>query len=89
MRVRASVSKPKYGWGEVNHTSIGTVRIVRVEPPELKVDFPKQKGWSGMIKEMEVVGGITTTTTTTTTVATTTVATKTTSTASPTLSIYK
>ena len=54
MRVRASISKPRYDWGYVDHTSIGPVHSLE-DPDEVIVDFPEQHGWRGLISELEVV----------------------------------
>ena len=51
VRVRASVSRPEYGWGDVDHASIGQVR--RLGP--VIVDFPEQEGWQAVASELEVV----------------------------------
>ena len=51
VRVRASVSRPEYGWGDVDHASIGQVR--RLGP--VIVDFPEQEGWKALASELEVV----------------------------------
>ena len=56
MRVRDSVGTPHHGWGEVDRSSVGTVRVL---PPSdgktLVIDFPEQKAWSGLLSEVEVV----------------------------------
>ena len=60
LRVRASISRPTYGWGDVDHTSIGSVQeLVHAvnpdHPDEVIIDFPEQDGWRGLTSEMEVV----------------------------------
>lgn len=55
MRVRASVSTPKYKWGTVNHSSIGTVVSVSSNGKDIKVDFEQQANWTGLESEMELV----------------------------------
>ena len=56
MRVRDSVVTPHHGWGDVDHTSVGTVRVL---PPSgyqtLVIDFPEHEAWSGLLSEVEVV----------------------------------
>ena len=54
VRVRSSISKPRYDWGYVDHTSIGPVHSLE-DPDEVIVDFPEQHGWRGLIAELEVV----------------------------------
>ena len=53
VRVRASVTRPEYGWGYVNHTSIGPVHSLTKD--EVTVDFPEQAFWIGLTSELEVV----------------------------------
>ena len=54
VRVRASVSKPEYGWGDVDHISIGQVDSLE-DSDEVIVDFPEQGGWRALTSELEVV----------------------------------
>ena len=54
VRVRGSVSKPEYGWGDVDHTSIGQVDSLEGSD-EVLVDFPEQDGWRALTSELEVV----------------------------------
>ena len=54
--MRASVDTPFYGWGDVDHDSVGVVSILPTEGGQyLVVDFPEQKDWQGVMEEMEVV----------------------------------
>ena len=53
VRVRASVSKPEYGWGDVDHMSIGQVDSLE-DSDEVIVDFPEQH-WRALTSELEVV----------------------------------
>lgn len=55
VRVKASVTTPKYKWGSVNHGSVGTVVSISPNGKDVKVDFPQQTNWTGLIAEMEVV----------------------------------
>ena len=55
VRVRASVSRPTFGWGDVDHTSIG--RIQSFNDEQVIVDFPEQGSWRGLNSELEVVVG--------------------------------
>ena len=55
VRVRPTVSTPKYKWGSVNHRSIGIVSSISPNGRDLTVDFPMQSNWTGLISEMEVV----------------------------------
>ena len=55
VRVKPSVTTPKYKWGSVNHSSIGTVVSLSSNGKDVKVDFPQQANWTGLISEMEVV----------------------------------
>lgn len=55
VRVKSSVTTPKYKWGSVNHGSVGTVVSISPNGKDVKVDFPQQTNWTGLIAEMEVV----------------------------------
>jgi hypothetical protein len=53
VRVRRSVSSPKYGWGEVDHDSIGVVTRVD-DDGDAHVDFPAQSSWLAVASELEI-----------------------------------
>ena len=55
VRVRPTVSTPKYKWGSVNHRSVGIVSSISPNGRDITVDFPMQSNWTGLICEMEVV----------------------------------
>ena len=55
VRVRPTVSTPKYKWGSVNHRSVGIVSSISPNGRDITVDFPMQSNWTGLISEMEVV----------------------------------
>ncbi|XP_028033518.1 probable E3 ubiquitin-protein ligase HERC2 [Bombyx mandarina] len=55
VRVRAAVTQPRYKWGCIDHTSVGTVTAVSTNGRDLTVDFPQQPGWTGQVSEMELV----------------------------------
>lgn len=55
VRVKASISTPRYKWGYVTHESIGIVTGISPNGHDLTVDFPKQQNWTGLINEMEIV----------------------------------
>ena len=56
VRVKGSVSRPVFGWGDVNHTSIGPLHSFDEDrPDQVLVDFPEQAGWRGLTSELEVV----------------------------------
>ncbi|KPJ06671.1 putative E3 ubiquitin-protein ligase HERC2 [Papilio machaon] len=55
VRVRAAVTQPRYKWGCIDHTCIGTVTGVSGNGRDLRVDFPQQPGWTGQVSEMELV----------------------------------
>ena len=56
VRVRDSIVTPLHGWGNVDHTSVGTVRVLPSEGGQtLVIDFPEQSSWSGLVSELEVV----------------------------------
>nr|XP_012152188.1 PREDICTED: E3 ubiquitin-protein ligase HERC2 [Megachile rotundata] len=55
VRVKASVTVPKYKWGSVNHQSVGVVTGIINNGKDVSVDFPQQSGWTGCSIEMERV----------------------------------
>ncbi|CAK1599489.1 unnamed protein product [Parnassius mnemosyne] len=55
VRVRAAVTQPRYKWGCVDHTCVGTVTGISSNGRDLTVDFPQQPGWTGQVSEMELV----------------------------------
>ncbi|XP_072748341.1 E3 ubiquitin-protein ligase HERC2 [Anoplolepis gracilipes] len=55
VRVKASVTEPKYNWGSVNHHCVGVVTAITNNGKNVSVDFPQQHGWTGCVSEMEKV----------------------------------
>ncbi|CAH2068345.1 unnamed protein product, partial [Iphiclides podalirius] len=55
VRVRAAVTQPRYKWGCIDHTCVGTVTGISSNGRDLTVDFPQQPGWTGQVSEMELV----------------------------------
>ncbi|XP_077559435.1 E3 ubiquitin-protein ligase HERC2 isoform X3 [Haemaphysalis longicornis] len=61
VRVRPTVNQPKYKWGSVTRSSIGTVTSecsalnVSRSGRDVTVDFPQQSNWMGLVSEMERV----------------------------------
>jgi hypothetical protein len=53
VRVKAGVT-PSHGWGSVTKDHIGVVVMID-GVGGVTVDFPSQKGWSGVLSEMELV----------------------------------
>ncbi|KAG1964487.1 tripartite motif-containing protein 5-like isoform X4 [Pimephales promelas] len=54
VRVKPSITTPKHNWGEhVTHTSVGVVKEIKFD--DVIVDFPKHKGWKGILSEMELI----------------------------------
>ncbi|XP_066533400.1 uncharacterized protein [Hoplias malabaricus] len=53
VRVKASVSTPKFQWGEASHISVGVVTVLNGE--KMTVDFPEHKSWKGIVSEMELL----------------------------------
>lgn len=58
VRVKASVTTPKHGWGPVKATSIGTLHRIDSDGDVL-IDFKELplKYWTGRISEIELVAG--------------------------------
>ena len=55
VRVRPSVTRPMEGWGDVKAGSVGTVTEMTNGGVKCNIDFPEQKGWIGVVAEMEGV----------------------------------
>jgi hypothetical protein len=51
--VLPSVSSPRYGWGSVTYSSVGTVTAVGSST--ITVDFPEQSGWAAAVGELLVI----------------------------------
>ena len=51
--MQPSVSRPKYGWGDVTYSSVGTVTAVGSST--ITVDFPEQSGWAAAVGELLVI----------------------------------
>ncbi|KAA0163185.1 hypothetical protein FNF28_04410 [Cafeteria roenbergensis] len=57
VRVKPSVSSPKYGWGPVSAGDVGTI-VGFDSDGDMKVNFPgKAASWTGFPSEMELVSG--------------------------------
>lgn len=52
-KVKSSCERPKYGWGDITHNSIGTV--VKSFTDGFTFNFPEQNDWFGVIEEMEEI----------------------------------
>ena len=55
VRVRPSVTTPKYKWGSVTHRSVGTVIAIESNRCDATVNFLEQERWIGLLSEMERV----------------------------------
>ncbi|CAG9815802.1 unnamed protein product [Phaedon cochleariae] len=55
VRVKSTVTAPRYKWGYVTHDSVGVVTAISPNGHDLTVDFSKQQNWTGLIAEMEIV----------------------------------
>ncbi|KAL7871657.1 hypothetical protein SRHO_G00066400 [Serrasalmus rhombeus] len=53
VRVKASVSTPKYKWGGASHNSVGVVS--EIDGESLTVHFPEHTSWNGIVSEMELL----------------------------------
>ncbi|XP_076870833.1 LOW QUALITY PROTEIN: E3 ubiquitin-protein ligase HERC2 [Brachyhypopomus gauderio] len=58
VRVKPSVTTPKYKWGSVTHRSVGSVKAFSANGKDVIVDFPQQSHWTGLLSEMELVPSI-------------------------------
>ena len=54
VRVKASVSTPRHGWGRVKAGDVGVVHYMATSADTISVNFPAQSGWSGVQAEMEL-----------------------------------
>ncbi len=55
VRVRPSVTTPKYKWGSVTHRSVGTVIAIDPNRLDVTVNFAEQTRWTGLLSEMQRV----------------------------------
>lgn len=55
VKVKASVSVPRYKWGSVSHTSIGTVTSISANGRDAAIDFPQHAHWTGLLSELDLV----------------------------------
>lgn len=53
VRVRASVTEPRHGWGPVTSTSVGVISDINLASSSCTVNFPEHSTWTGAIDEME------------------------------------
>ncbi|TSK42064.1 E3 ubiquitin-protein ligase HERC2 [Bagarius yarrelli] len=58
VRVKQTVTTPKYKWGSVTHRSVGAVKAFSANGKDVIVDFPQQSHWTGLLSEMELVPSI-------------------------------
>ncbi|KAK6487232.1 E3 ubiquitin-protein ligase HERC2 isoform X2 [Huso huso] len=58
VRVKASVTTPKYKWGSITHRSVGVIKAFSANGKDVIVDFPQQSHWTGLLSEMELVPSI-------------------------------
>ena len=56
VRVKRSVKEPRYGWGSVSHSSVGTF-VEYDSDGDPVVDFPEQSGWHARADELEPASG--------------------------------
>ena len=53
VRVKPTVDRPRYKWGNVKRGSVGVV--AGIKKGDVIVDFPEQPRWHGLMKELEPV----------------------------------
>ncbi|XP_067368465.1 E3 ubiquitin-protein ligase HERC2 isoform X5 [Channa argus] len=58
VRVKSTVTTPKYKWGSVTHRSVGVVKAFSANGKDVIVDFPQQSHWTGLLSEMELVPSV-------------------------------
>ena len=51
VRIKKSVSNPRYGWGAINHDMTGILK--RISGKKVYLDFPTHAGWEGLLCEIE------------------------------------
>lgn len=55
VRVKPSVTEPKYMWGYIDHNCVGVVTGIHNGGKDVSIDFPQQNSWAGCAAEMERV----------------------------------
>ncbi|XP_045543165.1 E3 ubiquitin-protein ligase HERC2 isoform X2 [Salmo salar] len=58
VRVKSTVTTPKYKWGSVTHRSVGVVKAFSANGKDVIVDFTQQSHWTGLLSEMELVPSV-------------------------------
>ncbi|XP_064870310.1 E3 ubiquitin-protein ligase HERC2-like [Oncorhynchus nerka] len=58
VRVKATVTTPKYKWGSVTHRSVGVVKAFSANGKDVILDFTQQSHWTGLLSEMELVPSV-------------------------------
>ncbi|XP_062251671.1 LOW QUALITY PROTEIN: E3 ubiquitin-protein ligase HERC2 [Platichthys flesus] len=58
VRVKPTVTTPKYKWGSVTHRSVGVVKAFSANGKDVIVDFSQQSHWTGLLSEMELVPSV-------------------------------
>ncbi|XP_028301238.1 E3 ubiquitin-protein ligase HERC2 isoform X2 [Gouania willdenowi] len=58
VRVKPTITTPKYKWGSVTHRSVGVVKAFSANGKDVIVDFPQQSHWTGLLSEMELVPSV-------------------------------
>eukprot|EP01050_Picozoa_sp_SAG11_P030866 SAG11_NODE_9319_length_922_cov_1.029162_2_plen_86_part_01 len=57
VRVKKSVAEPRYGWGGVSHSSVGTVASIDSDG-DFRIEFPgRSNTWTGAKDEIELASG--------------------------------
>ncbi|KAL0220351.1 hypothetical protein RCL1_000205 [Eukaryota sp. TZLM3-RCL] len=55
VRVKPSVTEPKYKFGNVTHSDVGVVR--KVDGNFLRIDYDQHKNWAGFAPDLELADG--------------------------------
>ena len=55
VRIKSSVTQPRYKWGSVTHRHIGTVTSIAANGRDATIDFATHAHWTGLLSELEVV----------------------------------
>lgn len=56
--MKPDIRTPKYKWGSITPGSIGLVAQFCSNGTDVKINFPEQTNWTGVIAEMELVPAI-------------------------------
>jgi hypothetical protein len=57
VRISSAIETPSSGWGNINGSSVGTIKTLSEDPQSDKtkvvVEFEEEKEWRGLLRDLE------------------------------------